>query len=72
MSELPTVYTDSKGRDHLIATMPYTYLCNALAKLERENMEIDETPMIQALKAQKAFSDAQYAEEQAAAERGEA
>ena len=59
------IYTDSKGREHVVADMPYTYLCNALAKLERQDNPADE-PMITILKAEKERKDAAYAEEQAA------
>lgn len=59
------IYTDSKGREHIVAEMPYTYLKNALAKLERQYDPENEV-LIAEMKAEVRRRDEAYADEQAA------
>ena len=59
---LPTIYPSSKGPMD-IATMPYSYLCNAIAKREREGVKDD---ILYALKARKDVMDIELAAAEAA------
>jgi len=54
-----TLYLSSKGPKP-IADLPYAYLKNALAKLEREGFEPERAAEVDALRARKAVLDAEY------------
>lgn len=56
-----TIYQSSKG-PRVIAELPFPYLCNALAKLEREGFEPERAAEVEALRARKAVLDAEHAE----------
>lgn len=57
-------YRDSKGREHILGEMAYTYLKNARAKLDRENHDLH-AAMILAMDAEIARRDASFAADEA-------
>ena len=58
-----TTYEDSRGRTHVIADMPYTYLKNAARKLEVNG---DNPAMLESLNAEIARRDEIYRQQQEA------
>jgi hypothetical protein len=59
------IYTDSKGREHIVAEMPFTYLVNAINKLELLD-EPDKRELLTEMKAEKVRRDEAYQAQQAA------
>jgi len=62
-----THYIGSDGKRHEITAMAYRHLASALAKLERNPLAMDtRSPEIEAMRAEKAKRDEEYAAAEAA------